>query len=124
MAYKPRLRRDSALKLLRTAYEPAKDELVPVCGLETFMIDCFRAKVFEACGLNRTYAARTIGITRRSFVDWMHRMESMGYTWPKMRGGGHLDRPKPSERLLKSIRKYASKYQRSLSKRKIQDDAP
>lgn len=118
---KPKLRRDSVLDVLRTAYEPVKDELVPIYGLEEFMIDSFRAKVFEACALNRTYAARTLGISRRAFVLWMKRMNRLGFVWPEDVGGGHLDRPKPSERLLRSLRKYAVKYQRSLSKRRIEE---
>lgn len=117
-----KLRRDSVLDHLRTAYLPTKDGLVPVYGLEEFMIDSFRAKVFEACSLNRTYAASTLGISRRAFVIWMRRMNRLGFEWPSAVGGGHLDRPQPSVRMLRSLRKYAAKYQRALSKRRVKEE--
>ena len=118
-----KLRRDSVLEHLRTAYLPTKDGLVPVYGLETMLINCFRAKVFELCEFNRTYTAQTLGISLRAFRLWLIDMQILGYKWPPNQGGGKpSDRPQPRAEKVEMIRKYAAKYQRSLSKRRVKEE--
>jgi len=117
-----RLNRDSVIERLRTAYLPHADGLVPVYGLETMLINSFRAKVFELCELNRTYTAQTLGISLRGFRLWLEDMRVLGYTWPGLKGGGKAGtRPQPRPERIEQIRRYAAKYQRSLSKRRVKD---
>jgi hypothetical protein len=117
-----RLNRDSVIERLRTAYLPHADGLVPVYGLETMLINSFRAKVFELCELNRTYTAQTLGISLRAFRLWLEDMRVLGYTWPTQKGGGKASkRPQPRPERIEQIRRYAAKYQRSLSKRRVKE---
>lgn len=117
-----RLNNNSVIERLRTAYLPSADGLVPVYGLETMLVNCFRAKVFELCELNRTYTAQTLGISLRAFRLWLEDMRVLGYTWPTQKGGGKASkRPQPRAERIEKIRRYAAKYQRALSKRRVQE---
>jgi hypothetical protein len=109
-------RHKSVFQHLRTAYQPAKDGVVPVQGLERLLVNCFRAKVFEVCNFNRSHTAIALGITVRTFRAWLSDMRSMGYDWPENKGGG-LPPPYPKAEKVERVRKYANRYSSSLKRR-------
>jgi hypothetical protein len=106
----------SVFQYLRTAYQPARDGLVPVQGLEQLLVNCFRAKVFEVCDFNRSHAALVLGISVRTFRAWLTDMRSMGYDWPESKGGGAQPAHPKSEK-VERVRRYAGRYSSSLKRR-------